>query len=104
MMKRTYTKDIGQGVGEEVTVAGFVQTLRVQSKIIFLILRDVTGTAQTVVEASSPAFKTAKNLSHESVVKISGMVKEAAQAPNGVEINVGSIEVLYHADPKLPIP
>ena len=75
MLKRTYIKDLGEHIGEEITVAGFVQTLRVQSKIIFLILRDVTGVVQTVVEVSSPAFETAKGLSHESVVSIKGTVK-----------------------------
>ena len=37
-MKRTYIKDLGQNVGQEVSISGFVHTLRVQSKIIFLIL------------------------------------------------------------------
>ena len=82
-MQRTYNKDIGEQVGQEVVVSGFVHTLRVQSKIIFLILRDVTGVIQTVVEASSPAFETAKGLSHEPVITITGTVKEAKQAPNG---------------------
>ncbi len=104
MIKRIYNKDIGKEVGEEVSVAGFVHTLRVQSKIIFLILRDITGVVQTVVEVSSPAFETAKGLSHESVVKITGLVKEAKQAPGGFEINVSGIEVLSVADPELPIP
>lgn len=103
-MKRTYNKDIGQSVGQEVTVAGFVHTLRVQSKIIFLILRDITGVIQTVIEASSPAFDVAKGLSHESVVKITGTVKEAKQAMGGFEVNVSGIEVLSVADPELPIP
>lgn len=103
-MKRVYNKDIGEHVGNEVVVMGFVHTLRVQSKIIFLILRDITGVIQTVVEASSGAFETAGGLSHESVVTITGMVKEAKQAPGGFEINVSNIEILSAADPVLPIP
>ncbi|MBI4155788.1 MAG: aspartate--tRNA(Asn) ligase [Candidatus Zambryskibacteria bacterium] len=103
-MKRVYTKDISVHIGKKITIAGFVQTLRVQSKIVFLILRDVTGTVQTVVEISSPVFETAKNLSHESVVKITGIVKGTPQAPNGVEVGVTSIEVLSTADSELPIP
>lgn len=103
-MKRIYNKDIGEHVGKEVVVSGFVHTLRVQSKIIFLILRDITGVIQTVVEASSEAFETAQGLSGESVVTITGMVKEAKQAPGGFEINVSKIEVLSVAEPELPIP
>jgi aspartyl-tRNA synthetase len=67
-------------------------------------LRDVTGTLQTVIEASSPAFEVVKNLSHESVVEITGLLKEAPQAPNGYEININNITVLSAADPELPIP
>jgi aspartyl/asparaginyl-tRNA synthetase len=103
-MKRTYNKDIGEHVGKEVVVAGFVHTLRVQSKIIFLILRDITGVIQTVVEAKSEDFEIAKGLSHESVVRLTGEVKEAKQAPGGFEINVSKIEVLSVANPELPIP
>src|SRR3989338_5982930 len=104
MIQRIYNKDIGEKVGQEISVAGFVHTLRVQSKIIFLILRDITGVIQTVVEAGSSAFETAKGLSHESVVRIIGAVKESKQAPGGVEIGVKSIEVLSVADPELQIP
>jgi nondiscriminating aspartyl-tRNA synthetase len=104
MINRIYNKDIGGHVGEETTIAGFVHTLRVQSKIIFLILRDVTGVIQTVIEASSEAFEVAKELSHESVVVITGTVKEAKQAPGGFEINVKKLEVLSKSEPELPIP
>lgn len=103
-MKRIYNKDIGEHVGKEVRVSGFVHTLRVQSKIIFLILRDITGVIQTVIEASSEVFETAQGLSGESVVTVTGMVKEAKQAPGGFEINVSKIEVLSVAEPELPIP
>jgi nondiscriminating aspartyl-tRNA synthetase len=102
---RTHVKDLPQHVGKEVTVKGFVHTMRVQSKIIFLILRDITGIAQTVIEAKdAEAFEAAKSLAVESVVSITGTAKEFAQAPGGVEIGVGSIEVLSAADPELPIP
>jgi nondiscriminating aspartyl-tRNA synthetase len=104
MIKRIYNKEIGGSVGQEVTITGFVHTLRVQSKIIFLLSRDITGVVQTVIEASSGAFETAQNLSHESVVKITGLVKEAKQAPGGFEINVSDIKVLSVSDPELPIP
>src|SRR3989344_2898905 len=103
-MKRICINELEGHIGKEVVVAGFVHTLRVQSKIIFLILRDITGIIQTVVEASSEAFPIAQGLSHESVVRIKGTLKTAPQAPGGSEINVSEIEVLSVADPELPIP
>lgn len=105
MINRTYIKDVASAVGGEVSVVGFVQTVRAQSKIAFLVIRDITGTIQGVVEMAVPeAFEIAKALSAESIVRISGTAKAAPQAPGGVEIGVNSIEVLSVAAPELPIP
>ncbi len=105
MTNRTYIKDLKEHIGKEVTIAGFVHALRVQSKIIFLVLRDVSGMVQNVIEIASPeAFEITKNLSLESVVKITGIVKDAPQAPGGFEIGVSGIELYSLATPELPIP
>ena len=104
MNKPIHIKEISKHVGKEVTVRGFVQALRAQSKIAFIVLRDITGTMQGVVMADSPAFETAKNLSTESVVAITGTAKEEKNAPGGVEIHVHSIEVISASAPELPIP
>ena len=107
-MERIYNKDIGSHVGKEITLLGFAHTIRVQSKIIFIMLRDVTEIVQCVVEFDgvnlNPAFEEAANLTHESVIKVTGIVKEAKQARGGFEINVKKIEVLSKADAILPIP
>jgi len=105
MIHSTHVSELKNKTGQQVIVQGFVHTLRVQSKIIFLILRDTSGLMQNIIEISTPeVFEMAKNLSHESVVRITGMVKDAPQAPNGFEIGVTALEVLSHADPELPIP
>lgn len=103
-MERTYIKDLAGKVGEEVLLKGFVHTLRVQSKIIFLVLRDITGLVQVVVMKDSPTFETVKGLSSESVVEITGSVKAEKNAPGGFEIDIKSINVLNKANPELPIP
>jgi nondiscriminating aspartyl-tRNA synthetase len=104
-MKRTKISEISKRAGEEVTVAGFVHALRVQSKIVFINVRDISGIVQVVVTLESDQFETAKDLSLESVVEIRGKVKEAAQAPGGYELEpVTSIVVLSRALPELPIP
>src|SRR3989338_6952663 len=105
MLTAVHTKDLKEKVGENVHVQGFVHALRVQSRIIFLILRDITGTVQVVITSEvGPHYEKAKNLSIESVVRIGGKVVEAAQAPGGVEIQIESLEVLSAAAPELPIP
>lgn len=104
MLIATHTKDILKEVGKGITVQGFAQTLRIQSKIVFIILRDVTGTVQCVVLPESKAFEIAKTLSSESVIRVTGQVKEEKNAPGGAEIQVEDIEILNLAAPELPIP
>ena len=104
MLMGIHTKDLKGNVGKSVHVQGFVHALRIQSKIIFLILRDITGTVQVVITAVSPLFDKAGELSLESVVRIGGMVVTAPQAPGGVEIQISSLEVISAASPELPIP
>jgi nondiscriminating aspartyl-tRNA synthetase len=104
-MKKVFnTKEVCECAGQEVTVRGFAQALRVQSKIVFLILRDIHGTIQCVILPESSAFDRAKELSLESVVSITGKVKEEKNAPGGVEIQVESMQVISEAAPELPIP
>ncbi|MSR87836.1 MAG: aspartate--tRNA(Asn) ligase, partial [Candidatus Zambryskibacteria bacterium] len=49
-------------------------------------------------------FETAKNLTLESVIRATGEMKDAPQAPGGSEMHPSKIEVLSKADPELPIP
>lgn len=97
-MLRTYIKDIPENVGKQVKINGFIQTIRDQGKIVFLIVRDATGTLQAV------AFKKIEDLHLESVVEITGIVKEEKQAPGGYEIAIDNLVILSHAKPELPIP
>lgn len=104
-MQRTYIKDLSQKVGEEVIIKGFAQVVRDQSKIAFIVVRDISGIVQCVVLTGTPeALELAKTVSQESVLSITGIVKEEEQAPGGYEIEVHTLEVLSLADPELPIP
>lgn len=103
-MERTYIKELSGKVGEEVLLKGFVHTTRVQSKIIFLVLRDITGIVQVIVMKDSPTFETVKGLTSESVVEVVGKVKSEANAPGGLEIDIISINVLSVANADIPMP
>ncbi|MEK7596606.1 MAG: aspartate--tRNA(Asn) ligase [Patescibacteria group bacterium] len=104
MKPALHTTEVLKHSGKEVTVRGFVNALRVQSKIIFLVVRDIEGEIQTVIVKDNPNFETAKNLSLESVVEVTGLAKKSKQAQMGVEIEVKKLKVLSPADPELPIP
>ncbi len=100
----THIKEVKNHVGKSITVAGFAHAIRAQSKIAFLVVRDITGTLQTVALPENKSYETVKNLSIESVIQVTGLVKNAPQAPGGIEIEIEGIEVLSEALPELPIP
>lgn len=86
-------------------VRGFVQTIRNQGNIAFLIIRDTDRTIQAVVlKSAEEAFNLVKDLTVESVVAVYGVLKKEPQAPGGEEIQVEKIEILSKAAPELPIP
>lgn len=104
-MERIYIKDLKEQLTETVVINGFVQAIRNQGSIVFLIIRDVSGLIQVVIPKSQKAaFEVAQNLSLESVVEIEGLVKEEKQAPEGFELEAHKITVLSEAEPELPIP
>ncbi len=105
MISRKYIKDLPEFIGQNVSVAGFVNTIRNQGGIKFVLIRDNTGFLQCVVlKSNTQIFELAGNLFNESVIRISGLLKEERQAPGGYEILVEEIEVLSEAAPELPIP
>jgi aspartyl-tRNA synthetase len=91
-------------MNKESKIEGFIQALRVQSKIIFIVVRNLAGLTQVVVTADNPEFEKAKELSLESVIRVTGEMKEEKAAPGGKEMHPTKIEVLSRAEPELPIP
>ncbi|HBC45348.1 TPA: aspartate--tRNA(Asn) ligase [Candidatus Collierbacteria bacterium] len=105
LMDRTYIKDLKENLGKQVNIKGFAETIRKQGGIIFLVLRDITGSIQTVViKGNTENFEKIANLSLESVISITGDAKENSQAPGGIEVFIDTVEVLSAAQPELPIP
>lgn len=104
-MERTYIKDLKEQIGKEALIDGFIQVIRDQGGIKFLLLRDVTGLVQIVIlKSEKEVFDFIKELTLESVVQIEGLVKEEKQAPGGFEIQAKKLTVLSKAEPELPIP
>ena len=105
MTDRIYIKDLAGHKGKEVEIKGFVHAHRDQNKIVFINLRDVSGVVQVVAfHEDADTFSVAKELSLESVISVTGEVKEEKQAPGGYEISAKKIEVISKSDPELPIP
>jgi aspartyl-tRNA synthetase len=101
---RTSIAETKNRAGESVELFGWVQTIRNQGAIKFIMIRDASGLIQAVIVKNPQVAKIADSLTLESVVKIVGLVKEEKQAPGGLEIAVNEIEILSLAAPELPIP
>ena len=103
-MERTLISELKDSIGKTVRVRGRVDTLRDQGKIVFLILRDVSGKVQSVAWSGGDkkVFETTKGLIAESVVDITGLVKEAKQVKSGYEIEIQ--EIVIDSVSKSPLP
>jgi nondiscriminating aspartyl-tRNA synthetase len=96
--------EVPSHIDKQVKICGWVQTIRDQSKIKFVIIRDRSGTVQSVILSSAPQpFEAISGISSESVIAVTGKIVASKQAPNGVEIIADHIEVLSLADSPLPI-
>jgi nondiscriminating aspartyl-tRNA synthetase len=105
MTGRLLVSQLKDHIGETVTVAGFAQAIRRQGGVVFLILRDRSGLVQTLTfKSAGDIFTALQEVSIESVVRVTGELKDAPQAMNGFEIAIESFEVLSKAEPELPIP
>jgi aspartyl-tRNA synthetase len=80
-------------IGQDVTLCGWVNTLRLQSHVAFVDLRDHEGVAQVVVEReNAAAFAVAGELGYEFVVRVSGQVRRRLSAND--KLKTGTVELL----------
>jgi len=98
MSTPTTIGDLGTHVGDEVSLSGWLYGKRGSGKVQFLQVRDGTGICQCVVEAATPeAFATAKALTQESSLRLTGEVRKDDRAPGGYEISVSSLAMIHEA-------
>lgn len=111
VMKRTLIADIPKHIGETVMLSGWVSVRRDHGKLIFIELRDRSGTVQLVVLPDKPAIiESAKEVRSEYALVVGGLVKARPSksenrevGPASVEIEVESIEIVAHPSEELPI-
>jgi aspartyl-tRNA synthetase len=99
--------DLPGKVGEQVTVRGWVNALRDQKRVQFVILRDETGMAQAVLpkgEEPSELNEAISALTAESAVTVTGtVVADERVKLGGLELKIESLLVDSLAEPELPI-
>ena len=106
-MERTLICNLGSLVGKEARLQGWVQTIRDQKRMQFIILRDHTGLAQVVLEkshANTSLNDSVSLLSRESAVTITGRVVVAPQVKlGGIEVQLDGLRVDSAAETPLPL-
>ncbi len=91
-----YIEDLGQHVGEEVTLRGWLYNRRSSGKVHFLLVRDGTGICQCVAslaDVGAEAFAQADHLGQETSLEITGTVRADKRAPGGRELTAKSFKV-----------
>ena len=106
-MTRTPIAELPDHISERVTIRGWVNALRDQKRMQFLIVRDETGLAQTVLdkrEPSSELNESVSALTAESAVTVTGtVVADERVKLGGLELRIEELQVDSLADPELPI-
>ena len=98
-IKRTYIKNLKPT--EEVLVAGYIETIRNQKNMIFLVLTDATGSAQiTIIKSEYPTLvEIVEKLTTNSFIEVIGKCVSAVNVKlNGIEIYPSNINVLSIAE------
>lgn len=104
-MKRTLLIELKNKIGDEVRIRGIVETIRDQGKIIFFIIKDRSASVQAVcwIGNGEELFNTAKKVTTESIVDVTGIVKEAKQVLAGYELEIKNLVIDSLAQTPLPI-
>ena len=104
-MERTFIGSLRQHIGETVRIQGWLQTLRDQKKMQFLILRDPTGLVQVAFwkEGSPDLALKISPLTAETALTITGKVVDNPIVKlGGLEVQLETLEVNALAEAQLP--
>ena len=104
-MIRTHVAGLSARVGETVTIAGWVQALRLQRAMQFVIVRDHTGTVQITHRRDGTALEsTLDGLTAESAVWITGRVlANPVVSLGGLELIPETVTISNPAETPLPV-
>ncbi|MBE8162421.1 MAG: asparagine--tRNA ligase [Bdellovibrionaceae bacterium] len=94
----TYISDLKNYVGKKVTLKGWVYNSRSSGKIKFLLLRDGTGLCQCIYfkgECQESALQDFSQLTQETTVEVTGVVREEPRSPGGVELGADTLKILH---------
>ena len=98
-------KDLSSDIKDTVIVSGWVENIRDHGGVLFLDLRDESGTLQTVSNDDNMF----KGLAKESVVELTGTIRKRSEdtynerlSTGDIELLVSKMEVLAESEHELP--
>lgn len=97
MEKKITINDLGNYVGQEVTLKGWLYNKRSSGKVKFLILRDGTGYLQCIVfkgNVSEEIFNLADSFAQETSFEVTGKVKKEERAVGGYELDATDLKLI----------
>jgi len=109
VIQRILTADLAASPDGPITVAGWVDTVRDQKKVQFVVLRDESGAVQLVHPRAAegeadPIAEQVSSLAQGTFLVVTGLLKHDERVKlGGVEVLIESIEVTAAADPEPPI-
>jgi len=98
----TRIESLNRLAGREVTLKGWLLGKRSSGKVRFLLIRDGSGVVQAVMsraEVPSEVFDRYADLTLESSLTITGLVRGEPRAEGGVELHLTGLTILQVADP-----
>lgn len=106
-MKKVYFKNLNEYFEQEITIEGFVDSIRDLQYVQFLVVRDTTGKVQVTIEKNENNFKLnemVSNLTCESTVKIVGTLLQNEKVKlNGMELIPSEIIITSKCLEELPL-
>lgn len=81
-------------VGSEVTLCGWVDSLRDHGGLVFVDLRDRSGIVQIVAEPGFSSFNVLSEVKPEWVLKVKGRVRRRPEGTENPKMATGMVEVL----------
>ena len=93
----TPIRSLGEKVGQEVLLQGWLYNRRSSGKLEFLQVRDGSGIVQCVAakaELPDEVFARCASVTQESAVRVRGVVREDRRAPSGVELTLTDLGIV----------
>ena len=104
-MDRTFIGDLKQHIGDIVKIHGWLQTLRDQKKMQFLIVRDTTGLVQVAFwkQGDPQLAEKISSLAAETTLTLTGKVVDNPIVKlGGIEVQLETLEANSLAEAQLP--